>query len=42
MSEHDEQEDGPRETEPNPTQEQIDEREDTNEPADVPWPEESD
>jgi hypothetical protein len=38
MSEHEEQEERPSETEPNPTQERIDEREDTDKPVDVPWP----
>lgn len=40
MSEQEEQEERPSETEPNPTQERIDERDDTDKPADVPWPEE--
>jgi hypothetical protein len=36
MSEQ-EQEERPSETEPNPTQEAIDERDDTDKPVDVPW-----
>ena len=40
MSEHEEQEERHSETEPNPTQERLDEREDTGKPVDVPWPEE--
>ena len=38
MSENEEQEERPSETEPNPTQERIDERDDTDKPVDVPWP----
>jgi hypothetical protein len=40
MPEHEEQAEHPSETEPNPTQQGIDERDDTDKPVDVPWPEE--
>lgn len=38
MSEHEEPEERPSETEPNPTQERIDERDDRGRPVDVAWP----
>ena len=37
MSEHEEQEERPSETEPNPTQERIDESDDSDKPVDVEW-----
>jgi hypothetical protein len=37
VSEHEEQEERPSETEPNPTQERIDELDDTDKPVDVEW-----
>jgi hypothetical protein len=40
MSEHEqEQEERPSESEPNPTQERIDEESGTDKPVDVPWEE---
>jgi len=39
MSEHEQEEERPRETEPNPTQERMDEtgQSDSDRPVDVPW-----
>ncbi len=41
MSEHEQLEERPSETEPNPTQERIDKEDDTDKPVDVEWEQDS-